>query len=321
MESWLGGISRHAYGLLFAFTLLEAVGFPIPAALALLFAGAAAANGSVVLATAAASAFAATMLGDLLLFFLGRRTGWWLLGILCRLSFNPDSCMLQAARSFHKRGRWLLVFAKFIPGINTMAPPLAGSMNMRFKQFLALDLSGALLYTNAWLLLGFAFSGALDVVLRGYHAFGRVMAWIAVALVVGYLAAQLMRWRKSRILQLVPSASAEDAARELAAGAAVVYDVRSHGYYDRNAVRVKGSLRLDPNTPHRWTQEIDLGRPVYLYCTCLSEATSARVALELLKQGVPAMVILGGLSAWKKAGLPLEPVPPEEVAALPVFDA
>jgi membrane protein DedA with SNARE-associated domain len=267
MESLLGGISRNAYGILFAFAFVESIGFPVPAALALLIAGAAAANGSVVLGIAAGAAWLGTMFGDLFLFFLGRRTGWWLLEILCRISLNPEACIVRAAGSFHKRGRWLLLFAKFVPGINTMAPPLAGSMNMRFSQFLALDLAGAFLYINAWLLLGFAFKDALSAIIRGYHTFGRVMAWIAIALVVGYLVVMIWRWRKSRILHLVPSASPEDAAREQAAGAGVIYDVRSHGYYDRNAVRVKGSIRLDPNAPHRWTEEIDLGRPIFLYCT------------------------------------------------------
>jgi 3-mercaptopyruvate sulfurtransferase SseA len=37
------------------------------------------------------------------------------------------------------------------------------------------------------------------------------------------------------------------------------------------------------------------------------------------KQGVRAAVIKGGLRGWKKAGLPLEGVPPDELATLPVF--
>lgn len=56
-------------------------------------------------------------------------------------SLNPESCILRSADSFYRRGRVLLVFAKFLPGINTMAPPLAGSMNMRVRQFLLLDLA------------------------------------------------------------------------------------------------------------------------------------------------------------------------------------
>ena len=39
-----------------------------------------------------------------------------------------------------------------------------------------------------------------------------------------------------------------------------------------------------------------------------------------LEKGVRVAVIKGGLRAWKKAGLPLEPVPPEEMTKLPLFD-
>jgi rhodanese-related sulfurtransferase len=53
----------------------------------------------------------------------------------------------------------------------------------------------------------------------------------------------------------------------------------------------------------------------------MREATSARVAQVLKEKGVHVAVIEGGLRAWKKAGLPLEPVPPEEIAELPVFES
>ena len=45
METWLSGLSEHGYSILFAAVFLEAVGIPVPAALALLIAGAAAARG------------------------------------------------------------------------------------------------------------------------------------------------------------------------------------------------------------------------------------------------------------------------------------
>jgi rhodanese-related sulfurtransferase len=104
----------------------------------------------------------------------------------------------------------------------------------------------------------------------------------------------------------------------MAAGACV-YDVRSHGYFDARAMRIRGSKRLNPNSIHQWTEEFPAGQIAYLYCTCVREATSVRVARELQKKGVRVAVIKGGLRAWTKAGLPVEPVPVEEIAALPVF--
>src|SRR6202051_2721900 len=164
MESVIAGLAEYGYGVLFAAVFLETVGMPIPAALALLIAGGASARGSLQASHAFPGALATMLAGDTLMFLLGRYTGWWLLGILCRISLNPESCILRSADTFYRRGRTLLVIAKFIPGINTMAPPLAGSMNMRFATFLRLDFAGAVLYIGAYFAMGYLFSDALETV-------------------------------------------------------------------------------------------------------------------------------------------------------------
>src|SRR6267142_3328676 len=185
MESWISGLALHGYSILFAAVFLEAIGLPLPAALALLIAGGASASGALQGSYALGGALVVMVAGDLLMFLMGRYTGWWLLGVLCRISLNPESCILRSADSFYRRGRTLLVIAKFIPGINTMAPPLAGCMNMRFVQFLRLDLAGAALYIAAYFIVGFAFSDALEAVTRGYRTFGRGVSWVVLVLIVG----------------------------------------------------------------------------------------------------------------------------------------
>jgi membrane protein DedA with SNARE-associated domain/rhodanese-related sulfurtransferase len=318
MESWISALALHGYLILFATVFLEAVGFPVPAALALLIAGGASARGALYGPYALLGALLAMLAGDTLMFLMGRYTGWWLLGILCRISLNPESCILRSADSFYRRGRTLLVIAKFIPGINTMAPPLAGCMNMRFLPFLRLDSAGAALYILSYFAVGFAFSGALEAVTRGYQTFGRVVGWVVIALVAGYVAFQLWLWIKGRALRAVPFAIPSVVAHGMATGACI-YDVRSHGYLDPKAMRISGSRRLDPNALNRCEEEFPDGQLVYVYCTCVREATSVRVAHELQKKGVRVAVLKGGLRAWKRAGLPLEAVPTDEMATLPAF--
>ena len=318
METWISELALHGYSVLFAAVFLEAVGLPIPAALALLIAGGASARGSLQGSYALGGALVAMIAGDTLMFVMGRYTGWWLLGVLCRLSLNPESCILRSADSFYRRGRALLLVAKFIPGINTMAPPLAGCMNMSLMQFLRLDLAGAAFYTGAYFGVGFVFSGALAAITRGYQTFGRVVAWVVMVLVAGYVVYQTWLWIRARALRTVPFAIPSEAARQMASGACI-YDVRSHGYLDAKATRITGSRRLDPNALNRWSEEFPDRQLVYVYCTCVREATSVRVARELQDRGVRVAVIKGGLRAWKGAGLPIEAVPHEEMAALPTF--
>ncbi len=85
---------------------------------------------------------------------------------------------MRSADAFYKRGRALLVFAKFVPGINTMAPPLAGSMNMRWTQFVGLDAAGAALYVGAYWSLGFLFGDAVGPITRTMQAFSRALGWL-----------------------------------------------------------------------------------------------------------------------------------------------
>jgi membrane protein DedA with SNARE-associated domain/rhodanese-related sulfurtransferase len=322
MDTWTSAIAQHGYVILSVLIFLEALGLPVPAALALLVAGAVAARGVLEPQYLVGVAALAMLAGDTLLFLLGRYTGWWLLGALCRMSLHPENCIQRSADSFYRHGRQLLVFAKFVPGINTIAPPLAGSMNMRLAQFLALDLAGAALYVGAFFALGFLFSNALGVMFHGYQAAGRILAGIVIALIAGYLLYQLWLWLKERALPGVRLADPTEAARELQSGAAI-YDVRSHGYFDAKATRIRGSRRLDPHALRQPGTQLP-GEPlIYLYCTCARQATSARVARELQKAlagtGVRVAVIRGGLRAWTRAGLPVEAVPTEDLAALPLF--
>jgi membrane protein DedA with SNARE-associated domain/rhodanese-related sulfurtransferase len=318
MESLLSELAQHGYSILFAAVFLESIGFPVPAALALLIAGGASARGSLQSSYALGGAVLAMVSGDALMFLMGRYTGWFFLGLLCRISLNPESCILSSADSFYRRGRALLVVSKFIPGINTMAPPLAGSMNMRPLQFFGLDLAGAALYIFSFFGVGFLFSDALGAITRGYQSFGRVAGWAVVVLIAGYVGFVVWQWIKARGLRTVPFATPSEVAHRMTLGARV-YDARSHGYFDAKSTRIRGSRRLDPNTLSRFNEESPDGPMVYVYCTCVREATSVRVARELQNRGVRVSVIKGGLRAWKRAGLPVEEVPLDEMAALPSF--
>lgn len=322
MPAFLLNITQHGYSILFALVFAEAIGLPIPSALALLIAGGASATGSLQLGFVLLTSFSAMLLGDGLLFLLGRYTGWWLLGVLCKISLNPESCILRSAESFYRKGRIMLVVGKFVPGINTLAPPLAGSMNMHVLQFLVLDLAGVSLYSLTFCGAGFLFSDFLAILTNGYETAGRIFGWIAGFAIVIYFGYHVWLLVKANALSYVPRVSAPEIARRLYSdlhGDMAVYDVRSHGYYSSRASRIKGSLRLEPNTLTRQIETLPKDKEIILYCTCQREATSLRVARILQQHGLRSSVIKGGLRAWKRGGFPLETVPPDDVVFLPTF--
>ena len=263
-------ISRHGYLLVFAAVLAEAIGLPVPAALALVAAGAAAAGGVLRTSVVVPLALSAMMLGDTALFLAGRQSGWALLGFLCKVSANPETCILRSAESFYKRGRMTLVIAKFIPGVNTMGPPLAGSMKMRFRQFLAFDLMGACLYVLAYFTLGFLGRDFLKAIGKTFQTAGHAVEEVLVLGVLVYIAYRIWLMRKNRVYRVVPRAQVEELIAKLAseeAGRVLVVDVRSHGYYDAEAARIKGSIRVEPNNLEEELKKLPRDRDVYVYCT------------------------------------------------------
>ena len=262
-------IAHHGHVAVFAIVLMEAIGLPVPAAIALVAAGAAVAKGVLPIHTAFLVALAGMMLGDVLLFVLGRYTGWSLLGILCRISANPEACILRSADSFYKRGKATLVIAKFIPGINTMAPPLAGSMNMGVLQFLRYDLAGASLYTLAYGTLGFVFSSFLAVITKGFMTIGHGVEEIIVVAIAVYIVYRIYLFWSHRVYRVVPRVQVEELARKIEDGGekVLIVDVRSHGYYDADAFRIRGSVRLEPNRLSASFKDLPKDKQIFLYCT------------------------------------------------------
>src|SRR6266852_8975166 len=270
MNYFLSLIARHGYALVSAVVLAESIGLPMPAALALVTGGAAAAAGILSAPMLLLLGTVAMLLGDSLLYVLGRYMGWLLLGFLCRVSINPETCILRSAESFYKRGKVTLVIAKFIPGVNTMAAPLAGSMKMRFWQFLRLDFAGALVYATTYLVVGFLSRDFLKVVLQGFHAAGRAMEAAVVAALAVYAIYRVVQFRKHRMYRVVPRVQVQELAARLASedgGKVQIVDVRSHGYYDSGGARIKGSIRIEPNNLEEELKNLSRDKDIYLYCT------------------------------------------------------
>jgi membrane protein DedA with SNARE-associated domain len=263
-------MARHGYALVFSLLLAEAIGLPFPAAIALVASGAAVAAHTLWGPFVLGIAVTALLLGDTVQFWLGRYMGWLLLGFLCRVSINPETCILRSAESFYKRGKATLVIAKFIPGVNTMAAPLAGSMRMRFWQFLRLDFLGAMVYSVAYLVVGYLSRDFLAAILRGFHAAGRAMEGVVVATLVVYAAYRTVQYRKYRMYRVVPRVQVQELAARLAseeAGRVLIVDVRSHGYYDPGAARIKNSIRIEPNNLEEELKHLSKDKDIYLYCT------------------------------------------------------
>ena len=105
----------HGYTLLLAAVLAEQLGAPLPAAPFLLAMGALAGSGHFSLVTALALSTLAAVAADQVWFQIGRRRGESILGLLCRLSMEPDTCVRWTGNVYSRYGMGGLVAAKFVP--------------------------------------------------------------------------------------------------------------------------------------------------------------------------------------------------------------
>jgi membrane protein DedA with SNARE-associated domain/rhodanese-related sulfurtransferase len=319
---------HHGYVTTAALLLVSACGLPLPLSVVLLTAGAAAHGGSLNLGLVILCAGLAGLTGDTIMYTGGRLTGWWLLAGICRISMNPENCIFGSANQFYQRGPKTLMFAKFVPGLATVAAPLAGSLNMRVSRFLRLDAVGVFGYVTAWTLVGYLFSPFIRDILGWVQQVGHITAATVLFVVLIYGAWLTFNWVRDRRFDYVEKVAADELWTRMREATheklVVIADVRSHGYYDPGMQRIKNSIRVEPS---RLREELVALREfmapeceIYLYCSCAREATSVRVAHMLEMENCSTKVIQGGLKAWMKAGGPLEPVPAGDVEHLPRFD-
>jgi len=324
----IGFMNQHGYQVCAGVLFFAAAGLPLPASTALLLAGAAARAGGLNPWAALGLAWGGAVAGDTLLFFGGRYTGWWLLALLCRASVNPEACIFSSAGYFYRRGPRTLLFAKFIPGLGAMAAPIAGSLNMRASRFLRVDGLGALGYCSVWLGTGFLFSRSIEQIIVAVERFGHAVLLVALLGVLVYgivLIGSTLRARRYRRIEKISAASLHERLQAMSPDKLVVIaDVRSHGYYDPGMQRIKNSIRVEP---HRLRDELVALREfmapeceIYLYCSCIRDTTSVRVAHALAEENCRTQVIEGGIKAWIKAGGALELVPEADLEKLPRFE-
>lgn len=241
---------------------------------------------------------------------------------------NPEGCIFSSSAYFYRRGSKTLLFAKWIPGLSSMAAPLAGSLNMRFLRFLRLDIAGVALYVGAWLMTGYLFSAFLEQITRWVQGLGHVFLFLGLLLIVGYAISIMVFAIRARKYNRIQRISAQDLRVRVEAltpdSLVIIADVRSHNYYDPGMQRIKNSIRVEPA---RLREELEALREfmapeceIYLYCTCIRDTTSKRVAHMLEQQNCKTKVIEGGLKAWVRAGGELESVPASDIQRLPRFE-
>ncbi len=258
-------IASYSGAAMFLFSFLENIGLPVPAFPIFVLAGALAAAGYVSLPVLVLGAVLGAVVADAVWYDLGRRRGKRVLYLLCRISLNPDVCVESAVDQFHRRKTVTILLAKFLPGVNSIMPPLAGMAAVPLSLFLLVDSLGALLWAAAGTGLGRIFGLEIAGSARSIQG---GMVWVLAAglfayvlWAVGYRVYLVRRYAAPRI------GADELHGRMTGEDAPIVLDLRRDEYYERSDRMIAGSFRLRPATFHRFAHHLPRDRDLVFYCT------------------------------------------------------
>jgi len=302
------------YGLLLVFVnvLVEQAGAPVPAMPTLVVAGAVAASGDLSITAIVLVSLVACLLGDLPWYWAGRHFGGAMMRTLCRISLSPDSCVRSSEVQFERWGGRMLVVAKFVPGLSTVAPPLVGAMGLSLHLFLLLDGVASLLWTGVPVALGYIFAAQIDSLVAALANAGTLALELVLGLFALYIAG---KWWRRRSL-LVALRMARITVRELHEAmtdgkAPLIVDVRSKTSRRLDGRILPGALLADLDSVDQALHDVPLDQELVIYCNCPNEATSASAARALMARGYRHVRPLqGGLDAWGAAGYPVQRLPP-----------
>lgn len=268
MTETLQFLVQHGYTVLFVWVFVEQMGLPLPAPPLLLAAGALAGAEQLNLALATVLPSVAALLADTLGYELGRRRGTQILQLLCRVSLEPDSCVRRTQDVFARHGARSLLVAKFIPGLSTVAPPLAGIFRMRISRFLLFDGLGAFIWVGAFTGLGFLFRDQLERLAASAMGLGTGLVGILMVALAGYIGWKYVQRRRFlrelRIARMTP----DELKQRLDVGEDVlIIDLRHSLDFEAEPVTIPGALQFSPDQLEQRHNQIPRDRDVVLYCT------------------------------------------------------
>jgi len=312
LKEILQHLARHGYPVVFATVFARQLCLPVPAILFLLAAGAMAGKGKLNLALVIGLGVVGCVLADLVWFEAGRLRGDDVVHFIHRFSSASDSNALRTKKLFARYGTKALVVAKFVIGLDAIAPPLAGMSGTSLRRFVSFDGAGATLWAGFYAGLGYLFYQQLDKAVDYAKRMGTSLTVLVLLLVAVFLGRRLVYsyrlMQELRLARITP----EQLKRKLDHGEKpVIVDVQGCVFHRASrAAGIPGAIHLDGRRlgqyketpiPDDWRS-----REVVLYCSCPSEITSARVARLLISKGINHVhPLAGGLQGWRARGYPV----------------
>lgn len=186
-----------AYGLVFLVLLLAGFGLPLPEDIPLVMGGVLVHRGQASLWPMIAIGYLGIIIGDSIMFWLGRRFGTNVgatPGFFGRIVTPEKRARVEGL--FKKHGEKIVMIARFLPGVRTVTYFTAGSVGMSYAKFAMFDSIAALASAPIFVVLGYKFGADIDSLLHRVAAGERNVIIALVAIIVAVIL--FSRWRAHR---------------------------------------------------------------------------------------------------------------------------
>lgn len=259
---------KYGYLVVFVWVVVEQIGLPVPAFPLLLSAGALAGQGRMNFSLVLLTCIAACLIADTFWYRLGQLRGAGVLNILCRMSLEPDSCVQRTRGSLDRRGPQTLLYSKFVPGLNTVAAPIAGMSQVPYSRFLLYDLVGTIVWAASSLVVGYLFSNEVDAILNRSRQLGRLVAALAVAAILGWIVWKYIQRRRFLKSIIIGRITPHELREKLDSGEQVtIIDLRHPLDLLTDPRTIPGALQIRSEDLAQRASEIPRDREIVLYCT------------------------------------------------------
>ncbi|HET9087680.1 MAG TPA: DedA family protein, partial [Acidobacteriaceae bacterium] len=209
MHSTVEIFLHYEYLILFLWVMLEQLGMPVPSTPILLTAGTLTATHGMRMHWVILAVLLGAIAGDSVWFRLGGRYGNAVTRWICKFSLEAASCIRKTEDMLTRHGAAGLLLAKFIPGLNTMAAPLAGQSKMPYRVFLLYDMIGTFFWASSFVLGGRFFGDAIrrnGMILQWVSRSAGVLILLVIAgLFLSRIVRQQLFLRKIRTLRIEPT--------------------------------------------------------------------------------------------------------------------
>ena len=191
---WISELGMWAYALLFTFAFGESivvVGLLVPGATFVVLFGFVISQGVYDFADAFVVAAIGAILGDVFSFILGRR------GVDPAERFPrlfAQSTVDRAEKFMNDYGIAGVFLGRFIGPLRPLVPYVAGAFKMRWRSFMAMNVTSGILWAGSYLAIGFFFGQFWGSIHRG-------LRWVGIGLfviVVGYSILRASRANRER---------------------------------------------------------------------------------------------------------------------------